>query len=105
VLHVTIRDRRITLGDATLTRRAASELRPVPRLGFIMQRDPGSSRLISGKRKVAEVPSVSESVRGKKSKTGKSHPETGKPSAARGDLKSNSKDDSKWPDYFKEVSV
>ncbi|KAH9001463.1 P-loop containing nucleoside triphosphate hydrolase protein [Lactarius akahatsu] len=65
-------------------------------------------RLITGKRKVdaaeAEVPSVGTS-RGKKSKTSKNHPETGKPSAAQGNSKSNSQDDSKWPDYFKEVSI
>ncbi|KAH9180356.1 P-loop containing nucleoside triphosphate hydrolase protein [Lactarius sanguifluus] len=61
-------------------------------------------RLITGKRKVeAEAPSVGTS-RGKKSKTNKNHPETGKkPSAAQGNSKSNSQDDSKWPDYFKEA--
>ncbi|KAI9446647.1 P-loop containing nucleoside triphosphate hydrolase protein [Lactarius indigo] len=64
-----------------------------------MQRDPG---LITGKRKVVEVPSVSTS-REKKSKTSKSQPETEKPPAARGCSKLNSKDDSKWPDYFKEA--
>ncbi|KAH9048489.1 P-loop containing nucleoside triphosphate hydrolase protein [Lactarius hengduanensis] len=61
-------------------------------------------RLITGKRKVAEaeVPSVGTS-RGKKSKTSKNHPEAGKPSVAQGNSKSNSQDDSKWPDYFKEA--
>ncbi|KAH9079220.1 P-loop containing nucleoside triphosphate hydrolase protein [Lactarius deliciosus] len=61
-------------------------------------------RLTTGKRKVseAEVSSVGTS-RGKKSKTSKNHPETGKPSAAQGNSKSNSQDDSKWPDYFKEI--
>ncbi|KAH9030681.1 P-loop containing nucleoside triphosphate hydrolase protein [Lactarius pseudohatsudake] len=60
--------------------------------------------LITGKRKVAEaeVPSVGTS-QGKKSKTSKNHPEAGKPSAAQGNSKSNSQDDSKWPDYFKEA--
>ncbi|KAH9060057.1 P-loop containing nucleoside triphosphate hydrolase protein [Lactarius vividus] len=58
--------------------------------------------LTIGKRKVADAPSVGTS-RGKKSKTSKNHPETGKSSAAQGNSKSNSQDDSKWPDYFKEL--
>ena len=69
-----------------------------------MQNDPSSSRLITEKRKVseAEAPGVGTSVRGKRSKTSKNHPKTIKPSAARGNFES---DDSKWPDYFKEVSI
>lgn len=64
--------------------------------------DPSSSRLTSGKRKVseAEAPSVSTSARGKRSKATKNHLETGKPSTDGGSF-----DDSKWPDYFKEVSI
>lgn len=64
--------------------------------------DPSSSRLANGKRKVseAEAPSVSTSAREKRSKATKNHPETGNPSRAGGNF-----EDSKWPDYFKEVSI